>query len=129
LLKNKTIQEEFEDTKGVIIIRISNKNRQHNGQKKKYKKTNNDLQNKHIKLKIANSSCIVLFFNKFYSQLYRNGIEKICAYASSLIFTCTRHTFSNTYLSMQNDIQYCCIAIVCPSKHSEKKWWQLTIWP
>jgi hypothetical protein len=27
-------------------------NRQHNGQKKKYKKTNNDLQNMHIKLKI-----------------------------------------------------------------------------
>jgi hypothetical protein len=34
----------FEDIKGVIRIRIS-KNRQHNGQKKKYKGTNNDLQN------------------------------------------------------------------------------------
>jgi len=44
--------EEFEDTKGVIRIRISKKNRQHNGQKKKYKRTNNDLQNIHIKLKI-----------------------------------------------------------------------------
>ena len=32
--------------------RISKKNRQHNGQKKKYKRTNNDLQNIHIKLKI-----------------------------------------------------------------------------
>jgi hypothetical protein len=41
----------FEDTKGVIRIRIS-KNRQHNGQKKKYKRTNNDQQNIHIKLKI-----------------------------------------------------------------------------
>jgi hypothetical protein len=30
---------------GVIRIRISKKDRQHNGQKKKYKKTNNDLQN------------------------------------------------------------------------------------
>jgi hypothetical protein len=40
------------DTKGAIIIRISMKNRQHNGQKKKYKRTNNDLQNIHIKLKI-----------------------------------------------------------------------------
>jgi hypothetical protein len=29
------ILEEFEDTKGVIKIRISKKNRQHNGQKKK----------------------------------------------------------------------------------------------
>ena len=45
-------EEEFADTKGVIRIRISKKNRQHNGQKKKYKRTNNDLQNIHIKLKI-----------------------------------------------------------------------------
>jgi hypothetical protein len=45
-------KEEFEDTKGTIRIRISNKNRQHKGQKKKYKRTNNDLQNIHIKLKI-----------------------------------------------------------------------------
>ena len=45
-------QEELEDTKGAIIIRISKKNRQYNGQKKKYERTNNDLQNIHIKLKI-----------------------------------------------------------------------------
>jgi hypothetical protein len=45
-------QEEFEDTKGVIRICISKRNRQHNGQKKKDKRTNNDLQNIHIKLKI-----------------------------------------------------------------------------
>jgi hypothetical protein len=44
--------EEFEDTKGVIIIRISKRNRQHNGQKQKDKRTNNDLQNIHITLKI-----------------------------------------------------------------------------
>ena len=31
-------KEEFEDTKGVIRIRISKKNRQHNGQKKKVQK-------------------------------------------------------------------------------------------
>jgi hypothetical protein len=37
--------------KGVIRIRIS-KNSQHNGHEKKYKRTNNDLQNIHIKLKI-----------------------------------------------------------------------------
>jgi len=30
-------QEEFEDTKEVIRFRISKKNRQHNGQKKKHK--------------------------------------------------------------------------------------------
>ena len=46
------MQEEFEDTKGTIIIRISKKNRQHNGQKKKYKGTNNNQQNIHTKLKI-----------------------------------------------------------------------------
>ena len=34
----------FEDTMGVITIRKS-KNRQHNGQRKKDKRTNNDLQN------------------------------------------------------------------------------------
>jgi hypothetical protein len=37
-------QEEFEDIKGSIIIRILKKNRLYNGQKKKYKRTNNDLQ-------------------------------------------------------------------------------------
>jgi cell fate (sporulation/competence/biofilm development) regulator YlbF (YheA/YmcA/DUF963 family) len=47
-----SVKEEFEDFKGVIRIRKSKKNRQHNGQKKKYKRTNNDLQNIHIKLKI-----------------------------------------------------------------------------
>jgi hypothetical protein len=57
LIKNQrehfaTIKEEFEDAKGAIRIRISKKNRQHNGQKKKYKRTNNDQQNIHIELKI-----------------------------------------------------------------------------
>ena len=44
--------EEFEDPKWEIEIRKSKKDRQHNGQKKKDKRTNNDLQNMHIKLKI-----------------------------------------------------------------------------
>ena len=44
-------REEFEDATGIIRIRKS-KDRQHNGQKKKYKRTNNDLQSTHIKLKI-----------------------------------------------------------------------------
>jgi hypothetical protein len=35
--------EEFEDTKWIIRNCISKKNRQHNGQKKKYKITNNYL--------------------------------------------------------------------------------------
>ena len=37
---------------GVIRIRISKKNRQHNVQKKKHKRPNNDVHNIHIKLKI-----------------------------------------------------------------------------
>jgi hypothetical protein len=45
------MDEESKDTKRVIKIRIS-KNRKHNDQKKKYKKTNIDLQNIHITLKI-----------------------------------------------------------------------------
>ena len=45
-------EEEFEDTKGVIRIRISKKSRQHNGQNKMYKRTNDDLQNIHIKLEL-----------------------------------------------------------------------------
>jgi len=44
--------QEFEDTKVVIRIRKLKKNSQHNDQKIKYKRTNNDLQNIHIKLKI-----------------------------------------------------------------------------
>jgi hypothetical protein len=39
-------EEELEDTKGVIRIRIS-KNSQHSGQMKKYKSTNNYLQSIH----------------------------------------------------------------------------------
>jgi len=39
------------NTKGVIRNRKS-KNRQYNGQNKKNKRTNNNLQNIHIKLKI-----------------------------------------------------------------------------
>ena len=46
-----TRPEEFENTKWGIRIRILN-DRQHNGQKKKYQKTNNDLQNIHIELRI-----------------------------------------------------------------------------
>jgi hypothetical protein len=41
--------------RGYIIIRISKKNKQHNG-KKKYKRTNNDLKNIHIKLRSSNTN-------------------------------------------------------------------------
>jgi hypothetical protein len=42
------IEEEFEDNKGIIRICKSKNNRQHNGQSKKDKRANNDLQNIHI---------------------------------------------------------------------------------
>ena len=37
MIRLKILQEEFEDTKGIIRIRNSEKDRQHNGQKKKDK--------------------------------------------------------------------------------------------
>ena len=45
LTRTKLFLEEFEDTKGVIRIRKLKKDRKHTGQKKKDKKTNNDLHN------------------------------------------------------------------------------------
>ena len=49
---SESSEEKFEDTKGAIRNRISKKHRQHNGQKKKYKRTNNDQQNIYVNLKI-----------------------------------------------------------------------------
>jgi hypothetical protein len=48
----KKISIKLEDIKEVIRIRKSKKDRQRNGQKKQDKRTNNDLYNIHIKLKI-----------------------------------------------------------------------------
>jgi hypothetical protein len=45
----ETIQEEFEDTKGVIRIRISKKNRQHNGQKTEEQTTQWLIENRQKK--------------------------------------------------------------------------------
>jgi hypothetical protein len=44
-------QEEFEDTKGILRICKSKKNKQRNDQKKKVQTTNNDIQNIHVMLK------------------------------------------------------------------------------
>jgi hypothetical protein len=41
------MKEELDYTKGAIRICISKKNRQHNGQNQKYKRTNHDQQNIH----------------------------------------------------------------------------------
>jgi hypothetical protein len=43
------MKEMLEDTKEVIRTRESKKDRKHNGQKKKDERTNNDLQNMHIR--------------------------------------------------------------------------------
>jgi hypothetical protein len=53
ITKSQLRLEEFEDTKGVIRVRKSKKNRQHNEQKKRDKRTNNDLQDIHIQLTIV----------------------------------------------------------------------------
>ena len=46
------VLEEFEGIKGVIRIGISKRSDNTMAKRKKYKRTNNDLQNMHIKLKI-----------------------------------------------------------------------------
>ena len=46
------MDKRLKDTKEVMRRRKLKKNRQHNGQKTKYKRTNNDLQNIHIKQQI-----------------------------------------------------------------------------
>jgi hypothetical protein len=62
--------EKFEDTKGAIRICISKKNRQHNGQKKKNKMTNNNQQNLHIKLRLSNTNP-----TKYGGELWCSGRE------------------------------------------------------
>jgi hypothetical protein len=49
-----------------IIIRISKKNRQHNGQKKKYKGTNNDIKGKAIPVMFPFREKVPCKFNIFY---------------------------------------------------------------
>ena len=65
-------KEEFEDTKEVIRIHISKKNRQHYGHKKKYKRSNNDLQHIHIKLEeFEDTKGIIIIRNS--KQRQHNG--------------------------------------------------------
>ena len=53
-----------------IGSRKSNTNKQHNGQKKKDKRTNNDPQNMHIKLKIEEQQ---LYYNRCYLRWSTGG--------------------------------------------------------
>jgi hypothetical protein len=66
LPNNHSKQEEFEDTKGAIRIRISKKYRQYNGKKKKYKRTNNDLNKVRLRFERRNQ-VLFLFFGLLHS--------------------------------------------------------------
>ena len=67
----QTSKEEFEDTKGIIRICKSQKDRQHNGHMKKNKRTNNNLQNIHIKLKIESNTNATK--NRGWTQVFLKG--------------------------------------------------------
>jgi hypothetical protein len=54
------MKEEFEDTKGEIRIPKLKKDRQHNGQMKKNKRTNNVLQNTTQKTKDVHCPLVML---------------------------------------------------------------------
>ena len=74
--------EEFEDTKGVIRIRKSKKDRQHYDQMEKDKRTNIDLQTIHIKLKIyshepnLNTGGELMGFRKGRQFLFRKRVMR-----------------------------------------------------
>ena len=62
-IKAKCLEEEFEYTKGIIRIRKSKKDRQHNGRKEKQRSTNNTHKTKdrcYMMIKIFNISDIIL---------------------------------------------------------------------
>jgi hypothetical protein len=85
------LQEELEDTKGVIRIRISKKNRQRNGQKKKYKRANDDLHNIQVTRTPLNNGCELWCFCSTSGTIvqpfgYRgaNGTQEISTMTSGL---------------------------------------------
>ena len=73
-------EKEFEDTKLVIRIRNS-KDRQHNGKKKKDKRTNNDIQNKTPKTKNRATRTPLRTVGKFWcSGKGRSSCSQTCQY-------------------------------------------------
>ena len=96
-------QEEFEDTKGAIRIRISKKNRQHNG-KKKYKRTNNDQQDIHLKLKIDNISQfqIYIFIGAAISNLSGSQIPECDIFSRVWSSTITPSTKGSMFFIILN---------------------------
>jgi hypothetical protein len=67
------VYEEFEDTKEVIRIRKLKKDRQHKNHNKKDKRTNEDLQNRHIKL---GTSLVLTSTSTINVREYRRGNNK-----------------------------------------------------
>ena len=63
------IQKEFEDIKCAIIIHKS-KDRQRNGQQKKNKRTNNDLQNTAENKRSSNTNTTE---NRWWNHVFRKG--------------------------------------------------------
>jgi hypothetical protein len=74
--RTTSTEEKFEDTKRVIRIRKSKKNRKHNGQKKKDNRTNNDLQNIHINLMTA----ITVMHDQFIIIFHYTHESTICTH-------------------------------------------------
>jgi len=103
------LKEEFEDTKGVIRIRKSKKDRQHNSQKKKNKRTNNDLQN--TTQKTIRSS------NTKYAFGLTLPHSCACTYISTGVYFIAISWFRNVMLDRRMD-----------NKRTFKYWWS-TITP
>ena len=103
------LQEEIEDIKGAIRIRISKKNRQHNGQKKKDKQhwpkekiqKDNYPQNIHIKLKIEWGYCLhnIILLN-FHYRLSKRLTLRLVHNSSSLspVFCSSAHVLFTLFV-------------------------------
>jgi hypothetical protein len=98
-------KEGIEDTKGVIRIRISKNNRQHNGQEKKYKRTNNDLQNTTKDVGVVQSG----HHYHLVDTTSHHDISETCITWRTSIHHITNNSWINyntSQLITNNDVQY-----------------------
>jgi hypothetical protein len=107
------LQEEFEDTKGAIRIHIS-KNRQHNGQKKKDKRTNNvkgmEMVEMFCKYLLSHNSwqllgCFSLCPTRRISALMKNNHPHECA-NTDYSFNVFRNAYNKFLYKVCNTIHY-----------------------
>jgi hypothetical protein len=84
-IKKKHHLEEFYLTKWLIRIRKSKKDRQHNGKKKRDKRTNNDLQNTTLKTN-DRTTRIPLKISLGVID-FKINVKKFCTYHLPLIYT------------------------------------------